>query len=209
MVDERAEAVRPYHRVDPPVTQARCIIATQMEPAVVEHESLDADPRRPVGELFQQAQVMVEIDCLPDVQRHGHPASDDWAWAASHWWNAAAIPSRPSRGAHHEHPGRLVGLAGFGGSPRRAAGVHRRRWWCPSRRCVPAGAGVATPGDVQRQESATGRTRIRLHRSPASWRRRARVRPCRPSRNQSPSVIGRRCGYRSRSCRPVKSRTSS
>ena len=68
MVGQRAEAVRPDHRVDAPVPQARAVGAAVGEPAVVQHEPLDADPGRAVGQPQQPVQVVVEVDRLPTVE---------------------------------------------------------------------------------------------------------------------------------------------
>ena len=42
-VGERAEPVGPHDAVDDPVAEARGVVAAALEPAVVEHEALDAD----------------------------------------------------------------------------------------------------------------------------------------------------------------------
>jgi hypothetical protein len=51
MVDERVQAVGPHVRVHVPVAEPRVVVAPAAEPAVVEHESLDADLCGPLGEL--------------------------------------------------------------------------------------------------------------------------------------------------------------
>ena len=54
--------------VDPPVPQARPVVAAAPEPPVIQDEPLDADPGRPLGEA-RSFLVVVEVHGLPDVQR--------------------------------------------------------------------------------------------------------------------------------------------
>ena len=72
MVDERAEAVGPDVGGDLPVAQAPVVVAATAEPAVVEHEPLDADRRGRVGEPPEVVEVGVEVDRLPGVE-HERP----------------------------------------------------------------------------------------------------------------------------------------
>ena len=70
MLDERRQAVGPDLVGDHPVAQPRGVVAARAEPAVVEHEALDAERGGPVGEVPQTLEVMVEVDRFPDVERH-------------------------------------------------------------------------------------------------------------------------------------------
>ena len=69
-VDQRREPVRPEGLVHVPVAQAGVVVAAAAEPAVVEHEALDAELRGGVGQFDQGGQVVVEVDRLPGVQHH-------------------------------------------------------------------------------------------------------------------------------------------
>ena len=69
MVDQRAEPVRPHVLADRPVTEAGVFVAARAEPPVVEHEPLDTDACRPVGDRAQPVEVVVEVDGLPHVER--------------------------------------------------------------------------------------------------------------------------------------------
>lgn len=50
VIRERSEAVGPLGIVDEPIAESRAIIGSSAEPAVVEHEALDADGCRGLGE---------------------------------------------------------------------------------------------------------------------------------------------------------------
>ena len=52
---QRAEPVGPDRRVDDPIAEARRVVTAAQEPAVVEHEPLDADRGRAFGERDQLA----------------------------------------------------------------------------------------------------------------------------------------------------------
>ncbi len=65
---ERRQALGPHVVVDPPVAEARGVVAAAVEPTVVQHEPLDTDPCGPVGDLVQARQVVVEEDGFPHVQ---------------------------------------------------------------------------------------------------------------------------------------------
>ena len=66
----------PHVRVDHPVAQAAGVVAAAEEPAVVEHEALDAHRGGAVGEAREPVEVVVEVDGLPDVERQRRGASD-------------------------------------------------------------------------------------------------------------------------------------
>ncbi len=52
---ERHEPLGPHLAVDDPVAQARRVVAAPLEPAVIEHEALDPDLGRALGELQRAA----------------------------------------------------------------------------------------------------------------------------------------------------------
>ena len=70
-VDQRVEPVRPDVAGHHPVAETRVVVTTGAEPAVVEHVALDADGGGLLGELQQRLQRVIEVDGLPDVDRHG------------------------------------------------------------------------------------------------------------------------------------------
>ena len=70
VIDERVQPVRPDLPVHGPVAEARGVVAATLEPAVVEHEPLDADGCRGIGEGRQPGERVIEVDGLPRVQRH-------------------------------------------------------------------------------------------------------------------------------------------
>ena len=70
VVHERMQAVRPHVGRDDPVAEPGPVGAAVAEPAVVEHESLDADRRGLIGEGDELGGVVAEVDGLPDVERH-------------------------------------------------------------------------------------------------------------------------------------------
>ena len=57
---------------DPPVAETGRVVAAPAEPAVVEHEALDADRRGTLGEPGELVEVVIEVDGLPRVQ-HDRP----------------------------------------------------------------------------------------------------------------------------------------
>ena len=71
MVDQWAQTIRVDRRRYNPVAEAGAIIAAAAEPAVVEHESFDANLGRDRGQLLQRLRVVIEVDGLPRVQEHG------------------------------------------------------------------------------------------------------------------------------------------
>ncbi|GMA32896.1 hypothetical protein GCM10025875_28880 [Litorihabitans aurantiacus] len=71
VVHERVEAAGPHVGVDVPVPQRDAVVAPAAEPPVVEHEALDPDLGRGVGELGQHVEVVVEVDRLPGVEHDG------------------------------------------------------------------------------------------------------------------------------------------
>ncbi len=98
------------------------------EPAVVEHEALDADRGRRVGQAREPVEVVVEVDGLPGVEHErARVVAGGRGRAAGSGAGGADSPSRPSRGVHEHHVGRGVGLPRAPGGPRRAAAARRRR----------------------------------------------------------------------------------
>ena len=69
---DRAEPLGPHRAGHVPVAQARTVVSSTAEPAVVDHEALDADLGGDVGQLRQPAVGMVEVDGLPGVE-HDRP----------------------------------------------------------------------------------------------------------------------------------------
>ena len=69
-INEWSQPLRPHGRIHPPVTEPGSIIATQVEPAVVEHKPLHTDPRRALCQRCQAREVVIEVDGLPHVERH-------------------------------------------------------------------------------------------------------------------------------------------
>ncbi len=70
MVHERVQAVGPHLGRDDPVAEPSPVGAAVAEPAVIEHESLDADRRGLIGEGDELGGVVAEVDGLPHVQGH-------------------------------------------------------------------------------------------------------------------------------------------
>ena len=93
MVDERVQAVGPHLGRDLPVAQATGVVPATAEPAVVEHEPLDADRCRRVGQPPEVVEVGVEVDRLPGVEHEGA-------------WPGAIAGSGPL--VAHERPGQAV-----------------------------------------------------------------------------------------------------
>jgi hypothetical protein len=67
-VEQRMESVGPHLLVDVPVPETGGVVAATTEPAIVEHESLDPDRRRGLGEAPQAIEVVIEVDGLPRVE---------------------------------------------------------------------------------------------------------------------------------------------
>ena len=70
-IDERCEAVRPHLLVHVPVAEAGRVVTAVPEPAIVKHEAFDPHLPGPLGQLGQDAEVVVEVHGLPGVQHHG------------------------------------------------------------------------------------------------------------------------------------------
>ena len=69
-VDQGAETARPDVGRHLPVTEPGTVVASGAEPAVVQDVTLDPQLGGAFGQRQQLLQVVVEIDRLPDVQRH-------------------------------------------------------------------------------------------------------------------------------------------
>ena len=67
---QRVQALGPDVVIDLPVAETRGIVATTLEPPVVEHEPLHADLGCGVGQCGEPIKAMVEVHRLPGVQRH-------------------------------------------------------------------------------------------------------------------------------------------
>ena len=68
MVDQRMQALRPYVFVDEPIAETGRVVAPAREPAVVEHESFDADVGGGIRESRQLLEGVVEVHGLPRVE---------------------------------------------------------------------------------------------------------------------------------------------
>src|SRR5215207_7638786 len=63
-----ARAAGPDRRIDGPVAEGTAVVATAEEPAVVEHEALDAHAGGGVDEGLELLERLVEVDRLPRVE---------------------------------------------------------------------------------------------------------------------------------------------
>ena len=68
VVDQRVQPVGPDVLVDVPVAEPGGVVAAVAEPAVVEHEPLDAELGGRVGQRRQPVEAVVEVDGLPRVE---------------------------------------------------------------------------------------------------------------------------------------------
>ncbi len=68
MVGQRVQALGPHVLVHVPVAQSGVVVAAAAEPAVVEHEPLDAGLGGRVRQGTQPGQVVPEVDGLPGVE---------------------------------------------------------------------------------------------------------------------------------------------
>ena len=110
-VDERVEPRRPHVVVDVPVAETGRVVAAMPEPAVVEHEPLDADRRGRLGEAPQPLEVVVEVDRLPRVQ-HDRSRPAGMARAGAHVaMDARRRAVEPFVRPDEQHPRRGVPLA--------------------------------------------------------------------------------------------------
>ena len=174
LLDERPEARGPHALVDEPVAETGGVVTPAPEPAVVEHESLDADRGRALGEGGEGVEVVVEVHGLPGVERHRPRASrmprarPQLVVEAPRQLVEPVAPraDRPRgrvRLALGEHD--LAGSRGARsrrGTTRRWACARRRAGGCRSRRGAPRRRGRA------RTRSPGGRRRSRgSRRSPA------------------------------------------
>ena len=208
MVDERVQAVRPHHRVDHPVAEARVILSPAEEPAVVEHVPLDADRGREIGELDELGQRVVEVHRLPHVERERtrrrwmlRPRPQPPVQPIAH---PVDPRTRPRRGDRR----RGVGLPRAEHDLARQQQLARADRGGAGCRALDQLAGVAAPLHTERPHLAV--CGIRHPRSSASctivWS--GPERPSRVSRAHAPTWIGRRCGWRSWPQCPVKSSVS-
>ena len=165
LVDQRVQALRPHLRVDGPVAQPGPVVSPAAEPAVVEHEPLDADLGRGPGELGEPVEVVVEVRRLPGVDQHRagaarawgvppQPAVDPGAGGVEARGRSRRRPAR-ARCRSHPRPAR----------PRRVRAARRRR------------AGTRPPASARR--TSRGR-RSRRRARPRPRRARSRSRACRP-----------------------------
>ena len=70
VVGERLEPVRIFALVDRPIAERRSVRITPAEPAIVEHEALDAELRRSPRLAHKMRHSMCEIIAFPGVERH-------------------------------------------------------------------------------------------------------------------------------------------
>ena len=207
-VDERVQPVGPDLGRHHPVAEARAVVAAGAEPAVVEHEALDADLGRAVGEVEQPVAVVVEVDRLPHVQRDRALGRDRPRPGPQVAVEAAGDLHRARRRTRRRATGSCRSRRGRAG-PRRAAAARRRPArtrrsprarrsgrGCRSRPCAPRGPGP--PRTRSPPGPRAGRTRCRRRCGPGG----------------SPAGAARcgtapRCGTRSWLWRPAKSSSSS
>ena len=109
VVDQRCQSLGPHLGRDIPVPQAAGVVPPAGEPPVVEDEPLDTDLGRPVGELTQLGQVMVEVDRLPGVQQH-RPMPARVVRPGPHVVVEAGRQSVDALAVARERPGRRVRL---------------------------------------------------------------------------------------------------
>ena len=67
MLSEIVETVRPDFRIDHPIAEAPGVVTTFVKPAIVKHETFDANACGTVGQLDERGFVMVEIHRFPRV----------------------------------------------------------------------------------------------------------------------------------------------
>ena len=70
MRDQLAQALRELARVRPPVAQGGTVVVTAVEPAIVQHEALDADRGSGARQLLDRSGMDIEVETLPGVQMH-------------------------------------------------------------------------------------------------------------------------------------------
>src|SRR5690349_12180304 len=71
MLDQRPEAVGVFPPVNYPVAEARCVIVALPEPAVVQHEAFDTEPRGLFRLPLQHFDIVLEVAAFPCVEEHG------------------------------------------------------------------------------------------------------------------------------------------
>ena len=177
VVDEGGEAVRPHVVIDPPVAEARCVVSSSVEPAVVQHEPFGAHLGGQLGDALEPFEAVVEIHSLPDVEGHR---------LLRRMRRKGALPGvqrlcrrvEAGTGCGEDHPGHRVGVAGHqhdlagkkqlapaDGRPRRPAALHAdhgvaaarhgSRQQLTLREPEPAGARNDNTGPVQARLSPT------------------------------------------------------
>ena len=70
VLDEWSQAMRIHLWRHDPVAESALVVASRTEPAVVENETFDADPRCAASQFEEHVWIVVEIDRLPGVQHH-------------------------------------------------------------------------------------------------------------------------------------------
>ena len=171
MVDQRAEPVGVFPRIDLPVGQRTGVVVAGAEPAVVEHETLGAKGGGLGGDVLEHRQLVVEIDRFPAIVMHraaGGSGLGQFTIRSRRWrWKATAQPFSPDIGIGRVKRGRLELISGAG-SPSRCH-WHGRTGSGGARRAVPR------PPSCARRTSRNGRHRPR----PGHWWRRGRARSAR------------------------------
>ena len=144
---------RPDLGRDPPVAQARGVVAPGPEPPVVDDEALDADGGRLVRERRQGLRVLVEVDGLPGVEQdRARPRGVGRLGAQV--GVAAGRQGVQALAPGADEPGRGVGLAGAQGDLAGVEELARAQEPVALGRVGGQGAGVAGPGQVHAVDAA-------------------------------------------------------
>ena len=130
-----ASPVGPDVRRDDPVAETGAVVAAAAEPAVVEHEALDADAGGRVGQRPQVVEVGLEVDRLPRVEHDGTRAASGGPGAPAGCGGGGARGRRGRRssgrrrpsGRHTSRPGARRTSPGASSSP-----PPRTAWWRPA-----------------------------------------------------------------------------
>ncbi len=198
----------PDLRVDRPVAEPGPVVPTTAEPAVVEHEPLDAHLGGGPSQVAQPVEVVVEVGRLPGVDH-------DRTGAAG----PGRVPSGPARAAaRSRRRGRsrrtTPSATGWCRSRPRPARPRRARAARPRRAGTrpPASARRTSCGRRSRPRAPPrprrARSRSRERRPPSAASRRGRCGRAGPRGGGCRCSHGRRWGVRSRHQRPVRSSSS-
>ena len=70
MIDQRFEALWVFPRVDLPIAKTCGVVVAAAEPAIVQHEALDAKFGGGIGLGLKLIQAMIEVNTFPGVEGH-------------------------------------------------------------------------------------------------------------------------------------------